>query len=1079
MSEWNIYTVGSVDFIYNVFNAIAMMMNNGMYSDTFRVAALLGVIGIVISSAISGGKTLSFSQMAVCLVMYMIFFQISARVNLEDVKTGEFRAVDNVPWGLAAPASIISLIGYSITENMEQAFSTPAMTTYGALDPLFTLTAYYDAMKDPMRWALGTGGSAGDIAASIDSYIRTCVSNDIIRDANTYAHLWRNAGGSTSLRSSDSSTYVVLYDNMNSNGPLYNPRNASQYTCAEAYTKLSNQASVSSGTLLSSAQKVKNMYGRGSTETITQSMQDMLEFYGASSVDIREFQLLMLVLPNIQALPQTLYTDSFKTTAAITRAQSATQQAFQWSSSGSSFLYWMNSFMPIFQGIIYSLAPFMAFLVGLGLIGLRMLMKYFLIIIWTQTWIPLAAVVNLYMLTKMQSEASSILSITSLASGVSTIAFNQLYDLIITTQKNIGLAGNLFALIPALGSFIVWGSSIAFNSLANSAAAPAPADTKTLAPDITNAPAILNRTSDVAWSPTSGMQKTGASNIVGSLNVNETAATNLASAKANKEVSQAAQTAAQNTLVNSLASNMQNGQHSTAQNDIVAGAIMRNFGARGEEALGWARKHNMDSTDLLSLMNSQTLAAKASASGGVGRGPFNGNLSAEAGAASARSDQKGQQYGSGENGNKSKGSALTDMLGANYNTSLQNTVADLASQTSAFGISSSVGSSYTNAYSNLQSAEKQFTEAMTFTQSTGIQQSIGFDALGERVAQSPGLDRKMQQSINGIEGGAVKRNELMKLMQTNGMTERNAEAAASVKVLAGAGKLGEIAHDLGLMTNSTTPEVTPQAARQYQGVGVDAETVKTNMGNIQSQASGGAAANQSAAQGFYQQQAGASEPEAGRNAAFNLYDTGKSGVQVHYDEKSNAVRNEDNNSAYNSVASLPTHSSPTRYVMGLINSSTSRIAADNPVYEETYRQARQEVAKYAPNNEAADAIARYYALGKAGAGGQILGNARDQMITSLQSVNQREGGGSGNLAWAQKAATLIDQTFEDQRGGDLNTLGLVLRGAEASSGKELPNQHPTFNQGSSINDPRSSSRRKPEQSEDVMLVTPKTAGKPD
>ena len=70
----------------------------------------------------------------------------------------------------------------------------------------------------------------------------------------------------------------------------------------------------------------------------------------------------------------------------------------------------------------------------------------------------------------MQSEASSILSITSLASGVSTIAFNQLYDLIITTQKNIGLAGNLFALIPALGSFFVNGlffdilSSILSNS---------------------------------------------------------------------------------------------------------------------------------------------------------------------------------------------------------------------------------------------------------------------------------------------------------------------------------------------------------------------------------------------------------------------------------------------------------------------------------------------------------------------------------------------------------------------------------------------------------------------------------------
>ncbi|MDH8458240.1 hypothetical protein QIG84_27745, partial [Klebsiella pneumoniae] len=77
--------------------------------------------------------------------------------------------------------------GYSVTENMEQAFSTPSMTEYGALDPLFTLTAYYDALKDPMRWRLGTGGSNPDIAASVDSYVRTCVINDINRNANTYA----------------------------------------------------------------------------------------------------------------------------------------------------------------------------------------------------------------------------------------------------------------------------------------------------------------------------------------------------------------------------------------------------------------------------------------------------------------------------------------------------------------------------------------------------------------------------------------------------------------------------------------------------------------------------------------------------------------------------------------------------------------------------------------------------------------------------------------------------------------------------------------------------------------------------
>ncbi|MBL1868752.1 conjugal transfer protein TraG, partial [Klebsiella pneumoniae] len=429
MSEWNIYTVGSVDFLYNVLNSIAMMLNNGTYSDTFRISALLGVIGIVIASAISGGKVLSFGQMAVCIVMYMLFFQVSARVNLEDLTTGEFRAVDNVPWGLAAPASIISTVGYSVTENMEQAFSTPSMTEYGALDPLFTLTAYYDALKDPMRWRLGTGGSNPDIAASVDSYVRTCVINDINRNANTYAHIWRDGGGVDAVRSNDLSTYVVLYDGLNSNGPQVNPRNASQYTCSEAYTKLKNQAAGSYPTLVATSGRVMSAYGRCDSCSPETKVTDMMDFYNISSSNVRDFQLQMLMMPNIAKIPQDAYLDSFKGTAAVTRAQTATQQAFQWSSGGSSFLYWMSSFMPIFQGVIYALTPFMAFLLGLGVMGIRLIMKYFLIIVWTQTWVPLAAVINLYMLTKMQSDSASILALTSGVTSVGTVAFNQLYDL--------------------------------------------------------------------------------------------------------------------------------------------------------------------------------------------------------------------------------------------------------------------------------------------------------------------------------------------------------------------------------------------------------------------------------------------------------------------------------------------------------------------------------------------------------------------------------------------------------------------------------------------------------------------------
>lgn len=1060
MSEWNIYTVGSVDFLYNVLNSIAMMLNNGTYSDTFRISALLGVIGIVIASAVSGGKTLSFGQMAVCIVMYMLFFQVSARVNLEDLTTGEFRAVDNVPWGLAAPASIISTVGYSVTENMEQAFSTPAMTEYGALDPLFTLTAYYDALKDPMRWRLGTGGSNPDIAASIDSYIRTCVINDINRNATTYAHIWRNGGGVDSVRSSDASTYVVLYDGLNSNGPQVNPRNASQYTCAGAYTRLKNQAAGSYPTLVATSGRVMAAYGRcDDTCSPEVKVTNMMNFYNIASSNVRDFQLQMLMMPNIAKIPQDAYLDSFKGTAAITRAQTATQQAFQWSSGGSSFLYWMSSFMPIFQGVIYALTPFMAFLLGLGVMGLRLIMKYFLIIVWTQTWVPLAAVINLYMLTKMQSDSAAILSITSGVSSLGTVAFNQLYDLIVNTQKNIALAGNLFGLIPALGGFIVWGSSIAFNSLANSAAAPSPADTKVLAPDMTNAPALNNRSAEFSNSPMSGTTMTGASGIVGSISMQEMASSNLQSAAAKKETASQQESAARNAFVNSLASNQHSGTHSTAQNAQVSSSLSQAFGSDASKIFSYMEAHGKTATDAVADLNSVTKGGSLGV--GTGSGP-----GVSAGATAAVSSGSTDQHGNSIQGSESSGdqdaARLASSLGAGYEKKLSGAINDVAAHTSQFGISSSEGSSYSSAYSNSQSAEKAYSEAETFSQSSAVNQAIGFDVLGKKVTSSPGLEQKMQQLINAEPGSAQQRDQYANQLMRNGLSSAEAQGAASVLALKDAGKLNEVAHELGFVNGGSSPEITSSAASQYSNVAPDASEITGKIDGIGGVTMAGVSSTQGEARGTVSTQEGYTAPSAtaGRvGDRFDSYIAADGPVQTDHNKQSAEVVKSQQESAYNSIANLAP-SSIAREGLSIVNNLTSRISDDNPVIQETRRQAQEVQAKYGNNSQASEAIAEYYALGKAGVTGDTLQQARDNAVAaiSLDTGGHQSSDGmvhGGNREWGERAVTAIESTFERQGTDDRNTLSTVTLGLNEAAGKTLPSNTTSHAEGGSLTGARS------------------------
>ncbi|HBR1235583.1 TPA: hypothetical protein L9K97_005104, partial [Klebsiella pneumoniae] len=97
-------------------------------------------------------------------------------------------------------------------------------------------------------------------------------------------------------------------------------------------------------------------------------------------------------------------------------------------------------------------------------------------------------------------------------------------------------------------------------------------------------------------------------------------------------------------------------------------------------------------------------------------------------------------------------------------------------------------------------------------------------------------------------------------------------------------------------------------------------------------------------------------------------------------------------------------------------------------------------------------------------------NARNNAIESIQRENIEKSGGNANGAWAQKAITLVEETFQYQHSGDLNKLGFVLRGVEASSSQVLPSQNPNYSNKSGLLDPRSD---KTPGKEETMTVTPK------
>lgn len=105
MSNYTIYTIGDIDFVYTAFNGIALIFSSHGSNEWLRFAAYAAAIGLFYKSmkwvlAPTKNDVPIFSW-----IMGLLFYSIAvikADVTLESVKTGEVRNIDDVPLFIAS-----------------------------------------------------------------------------------------------------------------------------------------------------------------------------------------------------------------------------------------------------------------------------------------------------------------------------------------------------------------------------------------------------------------------------------------------------------------------------------------------------------------------------------------------------------------------------------------------------------------------------------------------------------------------------------------------------------------------------------------------------------------------------------------------------------------------------------------------------------------------------------------------------------------------------------------------------------------------------------------------------------------
>ncbi|EQD47409.1 membrane protein containing TraG-like protein, partial [mine drainage metagenome] len=167
--------------------------------------------------------------------------------------------------------------------------------------------------------------------------------------------------------------------------------------------------------------------------------------------------------------------------------------------------------MTFFEGVIYGMAPFLAFLIPLGPMGFRYVGRYLQVLVWIFLWMPLLSFVNLFEIMAVLREMNALSPAIGNLPLISAVGINQIEY---TVSDWIGIGGYLATAAIGFSGFVVFGAVAAFQGIAAEANAPTSLNPGPLAPDMMNVAPPVSIGGVYQAQAGSALAMAGASNLV-------------------------------------------------------------------------------------------------------------------------------------------------------------------------------------------------------------------------------------------------------------------------------------------------------------------------------------------------------------------------------------------------------------------------------------------------------------------------------------------------------------------------------------------------------------------------------------
>ncbi|MFC0180950.1 conjugal transfer protein TraG N-terminal domain-containing protein [Thorsellia kenyensis] len=495
---WEVDSIGDGAFLAKILQAVALVTQLSDFMTLGKIGLVIGVLLLGFQAILNINSGIDFKQLFVAWLVFSLTFGARTTVIINDKYTAEARVIDNVPMGVGAAGAIISKVGGGLTKLFEQAFATPAMTDYGFASTLEALAKVRQQFMNNQVLAKLGQMDGTEMLDSWKNYIKECTLIGIDIGQIDKHYLQSHPDVIEALRF-ESSVYGTL---------IYVKGKELALDCQQAYHELKN---MTQSQFIPRLRELLNVANRGSvTESQERILREALNQLGQDSTSLQMYIAGAVLLPIYEDAVVEKYQDEQAFNAAAMVNLAILQRNTQWSAEQTLFLNIVRPMMTFFEGFIFAITPIMGFVLCLGVIGLKMVGKYLLILLWIQLWLPLLAIINLYIHSSINQQMSQLSTIN----GLQVSSFTGLQHLDGLLQTWLSTGGMLASSVPAISLMLVYGTSISATHLAGRLQSSDTLNEKMIAPDLNQISPVASHASLYQASELSGMAKTGSAQLL-------------------------------------------------------------------------------------------------------------------------------------------------------------------------------------------------------------------------------------------------------------------------------------------------------------------------------------------------------------------------------------------------------------------------------------------------------------------------------------------------------------------------------------------------------------------------------------